>query len=96
MLCCFFWWTRERTRSRDGGQTISDHDIRANRVRIPRPKIEQLAFQAQGVGIFTEGETPVDNISSQYIASFTVLYLVDPRTLGVNFCGSSKPLPYRT
>ena len=29
-----------------------------NRVRIPHPKIEELALQAQGVGIFAEGEYP--------------------------------------
>ena len=29
------------------------------RVRIPPPKIEELAHQAQGAGIFAEGETPI-------------------------------------
>jgi hypothetical protein len=29
-----------------------------NGVRIPHPKIEELALQAQGVGIFTYGEYP--------------------------------------
>ena len=29
-----------------------------NGVRIPHPKIEELALQAQGVGIFTRGEYP--------------------------------------
>ena len=30
-----------------------------NGVRIPHPKIEELALQVQGVGIFTFGEYPV-------------------------------------
>ena len=29
------------------------------KVRIPRPKIEKLAFQAMGVGIFTKSEYPL-------------------------------------
>ena len=31
---------------------------KATGVRIPHPKIEELALQAQGVGIFTFGEYP--------------------------------------
>ena len=36
----------------------SHHSAVRRGVRIPRPKIDKLACQAQGVGIFAKGEYP--------------------------------------
>ena len=36
----------------------SHHSAARRGVRIPRPKIEELALQAQGVGIFAKDEYP--------------------------------------
>ena len=47
-----FW--RHYSRIRPG----SASEAQRNPVRIPRPKIGVLAHQAQGVGIFAEGEIP--------------------------------------
>ena len=41
-------------------EPISASVAKRNWVRIPHPKIDKLACQAQGEGIFTAGEIPVD------------------------------------
>ena len=48
----FFFGTPSRTSSPSEAKP-------RKRVRIPRPKIDKLACQAQGEGIFAAGEIPV-------------------------------------
>ena len=56
-------------------------DSSSNPLRIPRPKIDKLACQAQGAGIFAEGEITLHNarcilytcVLWYYITTFCVL-----------------------
>ena len=41
-----------------GSRIRSPSELARRGVRIPHPKIEELALQAQGVGIFAKGEYP--------------------------------------
>ena len=59
------------------------------RVRIPHPKIEELALQAQGVGIFAAGEIP--GHSNEVLFSFSgdpSAHLPAPPTLFPSFYSS--------
>ena len=89
MVGFLLWWAKFQLRTR--------HAALASvlLVRIPRPKIEELVLQAQGVGIFAIGEYPASPPQKTYI------YLAPPgsanRTLAlVNLIHHSVvPLPQR-
>jgi hypothetical protein len=45
----------------------------SNPLRIPRPKIDKLACQAQGVGIFAVGEIPLLDAQCIYFKQYSVV-----------------------
>ena len=49
-------WCLFLSRRTRGREPTSATFLLQNGVRIPHPKIEELALQAQGVGIFAKGE----------------------------------------
>jgi hypothetical protein len=51
-----------------------------NGVRIPHPKIEELALQAQGVGIFVIDECPSSK-SKHYFAKGTFFFMANQDAL---------------
>ena len=48
---------------------------KATGVRIPHPKIEELALQAQGVGIFTFGEYPCSKRLLIIVVKYDIIIL---------------------
>ena len=51
-------------------------------VRIPRPKIGKLAFQAQGEGIFANGEIPVQVGQDVRTVRNELFFFVEPTCRG--------------